>query len=92
MSNPYNDLCSQLLDEKDNFDAVFRNLSIDCFEFTAYRELLNGLLELPNNSITAYSIFSCTLDRMIADLSDLKNAYAKLQSIQSKLFQLHQES
>ena len=82
---------SQLLDEQDRFDAAFRNLSVDCFEFIAYRELLHGLLELPNNSITPYSIFSCALDRMIADLHDLKNAHTRLQSIQSKLLQFSQE-
>ena len=91
MNKTKQELTSQFLDEQDRFDAAFRSLSIDCFAFIAYRELLHHLLELPNNSITPYSIFSHTLDRMIANLSDLKNAYDKLQSIQSKLLQLSQE-
>ena len=91
MNKTKQELTSQILDEQDRFDAALRNLSIDCFEFTAYRELLNHLLELPNDSITPYSIFSYTLDRMIADLSNLRNAHLKLQSIQSKLLQFSQE-
>ena len=81
MTIEYNTLRSQRLDEQDRFDAALTNLSIDCFEFSAYQELLNELLQLPDNRIKSYHIFSRALDHFIEDLHELRDAYAKIKLI-----------
>ena len=85
MTAKYKELRSQRLDEQDRFDAALTNLSIDCFEFSAYQELLNELLQFPDDRIKAYHVFSRTLDRFIEDLYELRCSYAKIKLIDEAL-------
>ncbi len=86
------ELRSQRLDEQDRFDAALTNLSIDCFEFSTYQELLNELLQLPDDRIKSHHVFSRALDHFIEDLHELRNAYAKIKLIDEAMKELEKNN